>query len=278
MNTAKSYVLALMRNESQEKHEPKRKPMRSESRIKNEDGDNDKNWIWTPHDDGMSGCPTFHYTQDVVLQNIDGMHGDVPINELDNRIYVQAPDMDDMDPYEGEHGYFTLIYTGEAGSAYGFEADFGSDLEFMVYGYASSLDELEELVSKLYDYISLPEGIPYAKFQTLLDEDPSLHKDEDDLNLDSVDTSMSADLGSTGDMQMPDTSSMEMPDIPESAAKSESSQDYMFDVTLPCKIAVTADSEDLAKEILERLGSKQFTLEVAPDVELREIDFENAAI
>lgn len=188
MDTAKSYVLALIRNEAQEKQEPERKPMRSESKVKNED--NDKDWIWNPHDDGMSGCPTFHYTQDVVLQNVYGLHGDVPINVLDNRIYVQAPDPDDMDPYEGEHGYFTLIYTGEAGSAYGFEADFGSDFEFMVYGYASSLDELEELVSKLYDYISLPADIPYAKFETLLNEDPELqNQNEDDLALDSVDIS-----------------------------------------------------------------------------------------
>lgn len=144
MDIVKNTVLSLLRCESTKKTMPRRPSIKCES-ARSKKNESEGDWVFTAHDYGWSEAPTYTLKKPVTLTNAD-------IEEL--------PFVDVMTPEEtllamvGEEGEFVLYKADD--QQYGFQANFGEDLDTMIYAYCSA-DELKDKLHQLQEYIK---GIP----------------------------------------------------------------------------------------------------------------------
>lgn len=248
MNYGKNYVLSLLRAESIEKRNAKRPSIKCESAQSNK-SESEGDWVFTARDYGWSEAPTYTLNNPIELASTS-------VEELPF-VDVMTPGV--LDDVVGAQGEFVLYKADEA--QYGFQASFGEELDTMIYAYCSA-DELKDELHQLQQYIK---GIPadidadVDKFLELTNNEAN----EEDLSMND---------------EPIDTQEAPIDEVPVN----EASKEYTFVIPCEVTVTVTADSADLAREILMRSTEIEVDEDVVEfangDARLRAVDFSGTNI
>lgn len=129
--------------------------------IKNEDA---SQWTYTEKDMAFSEAKTYHFNkpESITVKDLGGSGELAPIDATG--IWdVQSPNIEDLPGLIcGDFLLLNCAVDDNGNREFGFEADFGEDLDTMIYGYAANLDELKGMLQRLGKYLNLPSDILLA--------------------------------------------------------------------------------------------------------------------